>query len=219
MSTNTDTQAVPAPWQPPAQLPVSRETERLVLRFWRPDDAPGMLAAIDTDRASFLPWLPFVNVDNRNLAECTYQIEKMRREREQASPLRDNFVIGIFDRATGAVVGGTGLHRINHGAHEGEIGYWIRPDLRSQGFCTEAVSGLISWAFADHAHGGWGLRRLHIRCAGRNAASQRVPRKLGLREEGRLVQDRFVEGLGWDDTLIWGVLSSEWDVPAGRLRE
>ena len=33
MSTNTDTQAVPAPWQPPAQLPVSRETERLVLEY------------------------------------------------------------------------------------------------------------------------------------------------------------------------------------------
>lgn len=183
-----------------------------------------MLDALNADRASFLPWLPWVLADNRTLDECSAAIERFRIKADRQDPPADDFVIGIFDRASGLPLGGTGLHRIVHAWHEAEIGYWIRPDRRAQGLCTEAVAGLISWAFTPHERGGWGLRRLHIRCAGRNAASQRVPAKLGLRHEARLVRERWTDGLnspipsGWDDTLVWGVVTEEWDIPNARLR-
>ncbi|MFN7022720.1 MAG: GNAT family N-acetyltransferase [Phycisphaerales bacterium] len=202
--------AAPLPWSAPAPVPSVWETARLRLRFWTPEDAPAMLEAINVDRGSFLPWLPWVKVDNRTPAECVAAIERMRQRRERTDPAPDDFTLGIFDRRTGGVVGGTGLHRILHDWHEAEIGYWIRPDLRRRGLCAEAVAGLIDWAFREPGEGGWGLRRIHIRCAASNDSSARVPRSLGLREEGRLVKERWTEGIGWDDTLVWGVCAAEW---------
>lgn len=200
----------PAPWTAPTRLPPGCETARLRLRFWRVEDATDMLRAIDVDRASFLPWLLWVRSDNRTVEECVAAIERMRDKRERTEPPADDFVIGIFDKQSGLPVGGTGLHRINHAAHEAEIGYWVRPDRRRQGLCAEAVHGLISWAFRTQSAGGWGLRRIHIRCAGSNVSSQSVPRRMGLREEARLVGERWTEGVGWDDTLVWGVCAGEW---------
>jgi RimJ/RimL family protein N-acetyltransferase len=191
-------------------------TPRLLLRFWEPDHAPAMLEGLNVDRSSFAPWLPWVAVDNRTLVECIFQIERLRREREAGGDT--NFVLAMIDRATGKAVGGTGLHRVERESHQAEIGYWVRPDRRGQGLCTEAVGHLISWAFAAPEAGGWGLRRIEIACAAANAASQRVPRKLGMRQEVTRRAARFVPGIGWDDTLGWGVVREEWDAAALRVR-
>jgi ribosomal-protein-serine acetyltransferase len=171
-----------------------------------------MLSALDADRTSFLPWLHWVSNDNRTSQECASSIERQREKRERIDPPADDFTLGVFDRNSGLALGGTGLHRLNLASHEAEIGYWIRADRRRSGLCTEAVAGLISWAFTPQSRGGWGLRRLHIRCASSNHASRRVPQKLNLRHEATLVADRWVDSIGWDDTLVWGVLVHEWNI-------
>lgn len=205
----------PSPWNPPlcvlAGDSFARIGQGLVLRFWDDDDAPALFGAIEADRESFLPWLPWVRTHNRSVDECVATVQQMRSRRTRMEPIADDFTLGIFDEATGRALGGTGLHRVVHAAHEAEIGYWVRPEHRGEGICGRAVSVLLSWAFTPQAEGGWGLRRVHIRCAGRNVASQRVPRKLGLREEARLIEERWVDTIGWDDTLVWGVLAHEWD--------
>jgi RimJ/RimL family protein N-acetyltransferase len=206
----------PNPWKPPVPLPSQLATERTRLRYWQPDDAGSMLRALDAGRDSFLPWLPWVTTDNRTPVECIFSIERFRRKREQVEPPCDDFVLGIFDRSTNEALGGTGLHRIDAANHQAEIGYWIRPDRRRQGLCTEAVAGLITWAFTPQADGGWGLRRIEIFCAGSNRASQAVPKKLGLRQEVHQIGRRWVNG--WDDTLGWAVLADEWDVMRCRIK-
>jgi ribosomal-protein-serine acetyltransferase len=208
----------PSPWRPPPTLPQRFETPRVVLRFWTPEDAPAMLAALNVDRDSLFPWLPWVRTDNGTVPECIFHIERFRRAREQVEPPPTNFMMGIFDRASGEALGGTGLGSVDPSLREAEIGYWIRADRRSKGFCTEAVAGLISSAFKAQAGGGWGLRRIKILCAGANVKSQAVPRKLGLRQEVHQVKGRWVEGIGWDDTLGWGVLAEEWEPDAQATR-
>lgn len=208
----------PPPWAPPAPLPAERRSVRVLLRYFTPDDAGPFLAALNVDRHTYLPWLPWVADDNRTTAEAIFNFERFRRERERSSPAPDNFVIGIFDTASGDVIGGTGLHRVVHAEHEAEIGYWVRADRRGRGLCTEATASMISWALAPQAAGGWGLHRVHIRVAGSNQSSRRVPEKLGLHQDGALRSNRWVAGAGWDDTLIWSVLADEWDVNADRLR-
>ena len=49
---------------------------------------------------------------------------------------------------------------------------FTKQPLRRRGLCSEAVAGLLSWAFRPQRDGGWGFRRVHIRCAGNNLASQ-----------------------------------------------
>jgi ribosomal-protein-serine acetyltransferase len=186
-----------------------------VLRWWEPADAPALFEAVQADRPTLIPWIPWAPSEHRAPHETVYMIEKMKRDRTHPS---GPFAMAILDRATGAVVGGTGLHALHPEAHEAEIGYWVRAGLRGRGLCTEAVAGLLTWAFTPQSRAGWGLRRAHIRCAAGNGPSAAVPRKLGLRPEARLVKDRWVPGFGWDDTLAWGVLSEEWDPDARCAR-
>ena len=219
---HTSTVPAPSPWTPPLGVsagdPFTWERDGLVLRFWESADAAALFEAIDIDRASFLPWLPWVRTDNRSVEDCLATVERMRVRRTRMEPTADDFTLGVFDARTGTALGGIGLHRVVHSAHEGEIGYWVRPDRRGEGICTRTVASLLSWAFTAQRDGGWGLRRVHIRCAASNLASQRVPRKLGLREEARLVQERWVDMIGWEDSLVWGVLEREWDSARGALK-
>lgn len=211
----TQTLTKPPPWSPPRPLPAPLETERLVLRFQEADDAPGMFDAIEADRASLLPWLPWAAVDNRSVAECTYHIERFRRAREDTHP---EFAMGMFDRETGEFVGGIGFHRLNLEIAQGEIGYWVRGDRARRGLCSEAVAALISSGLTPQDQGGWGFRRIIILCAEPNVASRRVPEKLGLRLEVRAKGDRWLDGLGFVGTLAWGVNTDEWDIDTNRLR-
>lgn len=209
----TNVQA-PEPWVPPRPLPAKLQTARTIVRPWQASDATGMLEALDADRASYLPWLPWVAVDNQNVAECIYHIERSRREAVDGI----DFTLGIFDRQTGDVIGGTGFHRMHRPSLHAEIGYWVRPERRGQGLCTEVVASILSWGFRPQNQDGWGFRRIDIFCAGSNKASQRVPQKIGLRAEVFRHKARWVNGYGWDDVLGWGVVSEEWDCATHALK-
>lgn len=195
----------PARWEIPQPLPSNLQTPRMNIRWWVADDAPAMLAAINADRTAMKPWLDWADTDNRTLAECHYNIERYRRTREKGDSL--DFALGLFDRKTGDPVGGTGYHRIDADTHQAEIGYWIRADRQRTGLATEATAAMITWGFQV-----WGFRRIEIRCAADNTASRRVPEKLGLRCEMHLKQHRWVEGVGYTDTLGFAALAEEWAI-------
>ena len=44
-----------------------------------------------------------------------------------------------------------------------------------------------------------------------NTASVGVPEKIGLRREVDQKGEIWVDGIGWDGWLVWGVLAEEWD--------
>lgn len=201
----------PPPWTRPSPLPGPIQTPRLKIRWYRPEDARALHEAVAADREALLPWLPWARKDHGSVEESRFTIEGFARRLQRGA--LDDFVLAIFDRGTQTLLGGTGLHRIDHAAHEAEIGYWIRGGRQGEGFATEATAGLISSAFRD-----WGFRRIRICCAEANVASQRVPEKLGLPLEGRARKLRYVDGIGWDDHLTYGVLAEDWDPEAGRSR-
>lgn len=201
----------PKPWTPPSPRPGPLETDRFILRCPEHSDAEALLECMEDDRASYAPWLPWIHTDNRSLPECHYSIEMFKRKWDAADDLSLGFVMSVIDKQTGTLIAGTGLHRFRPALHEGEIGYWVRSSARGKGIATEATAHLLSWAFRPQAEGGWGLRRITIWCAEPNAGSVRVPTKLGLPLESRVRQERWLEGLGWTDSLGWAVLESDWD--------
>jgi RimJ/RimL family protein N-acetyltransferase len=155
--------------------------------------------------------------DNRDVAECVYHVERFRRTREERLETPTSFNMGIFDRASGDVLGGIGYNRIQPETAQAEVGYWVRPDRQRQGLCTEAVSEMVTWGFAPQSECGWGFRRITILCAQKNLASRRVPEKLGIPLELRARHERWLEGEGWADTLGFGLCADEWDPKAGRV--
>jgi len=202
----------PPTWQRPDPLPGPIETKRLVLRWFRDGDAAALQEAIAPHREAYLPWLPWAARDHATVAASRKTIRRFKADRvKEGDP---DFTIGIFDRATGALLGGTGLHRIEAMIGAAEIGYWTHAEQRGRGICTEATAALVSAAF-----GPWGFRRVRILCASANAASQRIPAKLGIPLEGREREAHWLDGHGLDDKLCFGVLASEWDAAAGRVRQ
>lgn len=207
-------------WALPDPIPTRFETDRFVLRVFDGADAVALWMAIDESRPTLLPWLPWAREDHRSLAETHHTIEKFRRElgKPAFEAGRLNVVLGVFDRGSGRLLGGSGFHTFRPGVHQAEIGYWLRTSERGRGVCTAATAATVSWGFMPVARGGWGLRRLEILCAGGNPSSAGVGRRLGLREESRTRADRWIDGRGLDDTLTFGVLAEEWDVEGMRKR-
>lgn len=210
----------PDSWKPPRPLPGPVETERTLVRLYRRGDGPNLFRAVDESRESILPAMVWAMTDHRHVDDSIYYVEKHRRaiERDDCG----DFPMGIFDKSTGQIIGGTGLHRIKADRREVEVGYWICGDRAGQGVCTEAVGGLITALVRAQAAGGWGFRRVLVFNDTSNVGSRRVCEKLGLRLEMRLKQERFFGPPGVDagyvDILGFAVLANEWDSTAHRAK-
>jgi RimJ/RimL family protein N-acetyltransferase len=84
------------------------------------------------------------------------------------------------------------------------IGYIFRSAYWGRGFASEGCAAILRIAFTV-----LGIHRLWAVCDVRNAASRRVMEKLGMRQEGTLVQNQVTRD-GWRDSAIYAVLSTEW---------
>ncbi|MCC6676334.1 MAG: GNAT family N-acetyltransferase [Phycisphaerales bacterium] len=212
----------PAPWTPPSPPPVRFESPRFTIRAYEPSDAPALFHAIDAFRESYVPWLPWARSQHKTIADSAACIDRFRAS--MANPLAPEnnavfgFVYGVFDKASGELIAGTGFNRLAPEWHNAETGYWVRPDRRRQGIATEVLARTISIGFAPQCQGGFGFRRIHIFAAAANTASRGVPARLGLRQIMHARQDRWLEGLGWSDSIGWDVLADEWDLSRSRLR-
>lgn len=92
-----------------------------------------------------------------------------------------------------------------------EIGWTLNPSHERQGYMTEAAGAILEIAFSEI-----GVHRVFARLDPRNGASAALCRRLGMREEARLIEDIWFKG-AWGDTSIFAILGREWQTaPAGR---
>jgi RimJ/RimL family protein N-acetyltransferase len=206
----------PSPWVAPAPRPPPIELDGFVVRLYAPGDGPKLFEAINADRAALLPWMAWSTTDHRSIDDSIHYVERVRRAAEKPDCL--DFAMGIFDRASGTQLGGTGLHHIRPELRSAEIGYWVRGDRQRSGICTRAIGALISSALRCAADGGWGLRRIVIYNSIDNVGSRRVCERLGLRLEMRMRRERYLDPLGYRDMLGFAVLDDEWDFDAQRTK-
>ena len=184
------------------------ETARLVLRCWRPDDAALLGQAVTESLDHLRPWMPFAANEPIDLPA---RVELLRTFRGKFD-LGEDFIYAIFDRGESRVLGSTGLH-LRSGPTTREIGYWIHADHVGQGLATEAAGALTRVAIEID-----GVARVEIRCDPANAASARVPAKLGFRHEATL--RRILTGSDGSprDAMIWALLPDEYPAsPAAAI--
>ncbi len=97
----------------------------------------------------------------------------------------------------------------------GEVGYWVHPDARGRGLMAEAVRLVVAHAFRPPDAGGLGLRRLVLRAAEGNVASQHVARSAGFEQVGLA---RLAERLGdgsYVDLVEFDLVNPDWQPPRG----
>ena len=164
-------------------LPGTLETPRLVLRPPRAGDGPALHAALAetlADLRRFLASLPWV------AGEQTVATAEAYCRNAQANFLaRKDLAFLLLDKASGEIVGATGLHRTVWATPRTEVGYWCRTSRQGRGLVREAVDALCGYAFA-HLH----AVRVEIVTDEENGAARRVAERCGFRLEGILHHER-----------------------------
>ena len=105
-------------------LPATIETERLLLRPPREGDGPLLFAAVSEslpELRRFLASLPWVAVE-----QTLESSEAYCRTAQSNFIARKDLPFLIFERATGQLLGATGLHRMAWATPKAEFGYWGR---------------------------------------------------------------------------------------------
>jgi RimJ/RimL family protein N-acetyltransferase len=90
------------------------------------------------------------------------------------------------------------------GHRRGTFSIMVHPEHRSQGYGTEAVSGLLKFAFE-----GIHLHDIRTSIDSRNLAARRMAEKAGMIVEGEFVEDVFRKG-EWASTAFYRLLASEY---------
>lgn len=156
-----------------AELPDVILAGDLELRRCRTEFLDALMSAIRLSQPELARWLPWADPMPTVEAELEFL-----RGREAAFDADKDWGFSIFERATGELVGGAGLHPKDPGV--AEIGYWVRTDRTRRGYATAAARSLTDAAFTCLP----AVRRVVIRMDQANTASAAIPPKLEFSLEG-----------------------------------
>ena len=145
--------------------PESLSYGQVSLRRWRRDDAAALLAVVIESQEHLRPWMPWADDYHEDRAA-----EYLRGcEAQWASGHAFAYAIFVGDQ----IVGSIGLHnRVGNGGLE--VGYWVHGEWTGRGIATDAVAALTDAALTLP-----GIDRVEICHDAANAASGRIPAKLG----------------------------------------
>ena len=136
------------------------------------------------------------------LEDEIYYLEHILPERNRKDNLLADY--GIVVKGIYTVIGSVDFNH-RHDDDVLEIGYTLHPDYWGQGYVPEAVRALIDLTFKELA-----FIRLNWPVWD-NVQSQRVAEKLGFTHEARIRDRKDAQG-NRCDSLIYGLLKSEWEV-------
>jgi RimJ/RimL family protein N-acetyltransferase len=176
---------------PPLPDELRLESERVVLRDWRDEDAPALAPVCGEWNVCAFTSVPLDYTEAEGLA----WIERQRQKRAAGTVLALAIQAPDDDRALGNV----NLARLDDDGHEAAIGYWLVPEARGKGLATAATSLLIDWGLRN-----LGVERIEFAILPENRASQRVAERVGARSEGIRERSHEADGRWWDMT-IWSV--------------
>ncbi|PEA54172.1 GNAT family N-acetyltransferase [Bacillus pseudomycoides] len=174
-------------------------TERLLIRMPRPGDGKEVYNAINESIEELKPWMPFAQKE-----QTEQEVEVNIRDSHVKFLAREDLRLLVFLKDTGEFVASSGLHRINWDIPKFEIGYWIHSRFSGKGYMTEAVTGIVDFAFHKLQ-----ANRIEIRCDSRNVKSRAIPERLGFKLEGILENNSVsIDGTELRDTCIYATKRS-----------
>lgn len=147
------------------------ETDRLILRSWKPEDLP-LFAAMNKDER-VMRYFPTILTDEQT--EAFYNRIQSEFERNGWG------LYAVELKSTGIFIGYVGLHEIGFDADFSpgvEIGWRLAADYHNQGFATEAAQLVLKLAKEI------GLARLYSFTAKQNSPSEKVMQKIGMIKVG-----------------------------------
>jgi RimJ/RimL family protein N-acetyltransferase len=172
--------------------------ERLLLRPLAAGDADALLAYRGREDVSrYVPFEPMTRDDI---------IERIAGPwaRTELTDEGQSLTLGAQVSETGELAGDVVLFWHSRAHAGGELGYVFNPLLTGRGYATEAATVMLRLGFEE-----LGLHRIVARIDERNQPSVRLARRLGMRQEARLVDNEFFKG-EWTTELDFAMLADEW---------
>jgi RimJ/RimL family protein N-acetyltransferase len=173
-------------------------TERLLLRPLTLDDVDALHAYRSLPEVA--RYVPFEPMSRDEIADRI-------RNRWTSTSLTEEgqaLLLGVDLADGGGLVGDVMLAWTSREHASGEIGWVLNPEHGGRGYATEAARAALAMGFD-----GIGLHRVFARLDERNDASARLCRRLGMREEARLVENEWFKG-EWTNELDFAILDREW---------
>ncbi len=167
------------------------ETERLILRAWTIQDAPGMFEYAKSPLVGpSAGWKPHETVED--------SVDYLR------SAIEKDETWAVTLKTDGRIIGGIGLHATMVEAVR-ELGYVLHPDFWDMGLMTEAAKAVINFGFEELS-----LAAITVFRNADNKRSGRVIQKSGFRYDGTLrCRTRRIDGTLSDD-CAYSVTRDEW---------
>lgn len=159
---------------------IYRETERLILRSWKPEDLP-LFAAMNADE-TVMRYFPSVLTPEETEAFFNRIQDEFQR--------KGWGLYAVELKSAKRFIGYVGLHKIAFDAGFGsgvEIGWRLDAQYHNRGFATEAAREVLKLAKAS------GLTRLYSFTAKVNKPSERVMQKIGMTRTGEFEHPRLSE--------------------------
>ena len=161
---------------------VVAETDRLVIRPWRVEEAPRVLDI--QSRMEVVKWL---GDDEPVLMKDLDQARERIDSYHQRSAVPPLGFFAIEERGTGQVVGSVLLLTLpNAEDGEVEIGWHLHPDSWGHGYASEAAGAVLAYGLAH------GLSEVYALTHLDNYPSQAVARRIGMEPLG--VLEKWYEG-------------------------
>jgi len=169
------------------------ETDRLILRNFRRNDATGLFAYLREPKARC-----FLSLKLASMKEAETEAEKRSA---------DDKHIAVCLKGTGQLIGD--VFAVGE-TDTFSVGWNFNPEFGGHGYALEAAKALFSHLFEDK-----GARRLYAYVEDLNAPSQRLCERLGMRKEGVFVE--FVSFTNddagnpiYENTMQYAILRREW---------
>ncbi len=183
-------------------MPDTRFTEivsqRVVLRRFRLDDLAALVSYRSVPEvARFQGWeAPYSAAEGEDMI-------RLMMSRHPDTP-GEWFQFAVALRSSGDLIGECGAKTLAEDPQQADVGYTIAPAHQGRGYATEATRALLGYLF-----GARGKHRVIAYCDPRNAASERVMQRLGMRREGHMIASTWAKG-EWTDDLVYALLDREW---------
>ena len=173
------------------------ETTRLILRPLSLTDAPS-IQAVASDRAIADTMISIPPPYPDDEAERYVQKQLAEREAKQAFPF-------VIERKSDRWFSGMiAIRDIEPDHLQGELSFWLAPDVWGKGYMSEALRAMLRFGFEDLQ-----LNRLYAYHMVRNPGSGKVLQKNGFIQEGVLRQRVQKWGI-FEDVKLWAILRSDW---------
>ncbi len=174
------------------------KTERLTLRPFKKSDLEAMMAYHALPEVQrYLDWKA------RDRVEVESALQSMVKQNRLTRP-GDTIHLAVVEDDSEAVIGQIALRWTDATAGQAEVRFIFNPEFRRQGYASEAVSAVIGLGFES-----FNFHRIYAICAGKNQASARLLKKLGMRLEAHYREHALFQG-EWDEELHFAILDREW---------